>query len=211
MEWEWEWQAPEAFNPWQASLERSQARRKRAHYTRLLRRTGWMLFGMLAVVAAGLTLSSSDGKSATSPSRHVQAKASTLGWLPKNTPYRDLILKASAQTGVEAALLAGLVETESDFNPEESSSAGAYGLTQLMPESAAAVGVPYQGTIWEQLLGGAREFMMHKRQFGSTELALAAYNAGPGAVQRYGGIPPYSETQAYVPRVLHFRQKYLRP
>lgn len=204
-DWEWHWEREERQRQEAETHARRQIR-KSLHRKLLLLALPFLLAGGLLAVPGA---EQPQGQAQAEKSKPMPAK--NLGWLPAQTPYRDLILRAAARTGMEPALLAGLVETESDFQPETLSSAGAYGLTQLMPESAEAVGVPWQGTIWQQLLGGAREYMMHWRQFQSTELALAAYNAGPGAVQKYGGIPPYSETQAYVPRVLEFRKKYLRP
>lgn len=93
------------------------------------------------------------------------------------------------------------IETESAYNPNARSRVGAVGLGQLMPETAADLGVdPHD---WRQNLdGSARYLLMMLVQFGDARLALAAYNAGPDAVMRYGGIPPYRETQNHVSRVL---------
>ena len=91
---------------------------------------------------------------------------------------------------------------ESDMNQDEISPVGAIGVMQLMPETAAALGVdPYDEE--QNIEGGVRYLRQMLDQFGgNVPHALAAYNAGPAAVQRYGGIPPYSETQAYVGRIL---------
>ena len=215
MECEWEWQNYTGQDPWQESLSRSQARRQKTRNTRLLRRIGWMLLCLLMTLAIGMTLERSGSEAATKEhnhsSPHKKTKAAHIqGWLPAKTPYRELILRAAAETGMEPALLAGLVETESDFNPEEYSSAGAMGLTQVIQETADFYGAEDMSDPYTQLLVGAKEFQSDKKRFGSTELALAAYNAGPGAVIKYGGIPPYQETQNYVPRVLEYRKHYLR-
>jgi soluble lytic murein transglycosylase-like protein len=124
-------------------------------------------------------------------------------------PFAAQIEAAAARNGLDPALLAGLIKAESNFDPTVGSPAGAQGLTELMPETARSVGVrdPHDPT--ESIEGGARVLREGLQQFGgNVELALAAYNAGPGAVERYGGIPPYSETQAYVPRVLGFAAEF---
>jgi len=118
-----------------------------------------------------------------------------------NLNISPMIAQAAALEGVPPNLLAALVEVESGGNPRAVSPAGAIGLTQLMPSTARALGVnPYDP--WENLLGGARYLRQQYERFGDWALALAAYNAGPGAVQKYGGIPPYRETQEYVRKVL---------
>jgi len=99
--------------------------------------------------------------------------------------------------GIPADLFLRLVQQESGWNPAARSHKGALGLAQLMPETARILRVdptdPY-----ENLDGGARYLKRQYQAFGSWNLALAAYNAGPGAVKKYGGIPPYAETKNYV-------------
>ncbi|HTC72365.1 MAG TPA: lytic transglycosylase domain-containing protein [Solirubrobacteraceae bacterium] len=117
--------------------------------------------------------------------------------------YESLIAQAAARNGVDPAILHGLIEQESGFNPSATSSAGAAGLTQLMPGTASSLGVANPLDPAESIEGGARYLGQLMGQFGgNAEDALAAYNAGPGAVQQYGGVPPYSETQSYVSKVL---------
>ncbi len=119
--------------------------------------------------------------------------------LPAGTPYAAEITAAAKANGVDPALLAGLVKQESGFKPDAGSHAGARGLTQLMPATAAGLGVTNVLDPVQNLNGGAKYLKQQLDAFkGDTALALAAYNAGPGAVQRFGGIPPYSETQNYV-------------
>jgi soluble lytic murein transglycosylase-like protein len=117
--------------------------------------------------------------------------------------YEPLIDAAAERNGVEPALLHGLIEQESGFDATAQSSAGASGLTQLMPSTAASMGVADPLNAPESIEGGARYLGELMREFGgNTNDALAAYNAGPGAVEQYGGVPPYAETQNYVSRVL---------
>jgi soluble lytic murein transglycosylase-like protein len=119
--------------------------------------------------------------------------------LPSGTPYAAEIASAAQANGLDPALLAGLIKQESGFNPNAGSGAGARGLTQLMPGTAAGLGVTNVLDPVQSINGGAKYLKQQLDAFGGdTAKALAAYNAGPGAVQRFGGIPPYSETQNYV-------------
>jgi len=107
---------------------------------------------------------------------------------------------AAQATGLSPALLKAVAEQESGMQEAAVSSAGAIGVMQLMPGTAAELGVdPYDAT--QNIMGGARYLAELLHQFGSLSLALAAYNAGPEAVMRYGGIPPYAETERYVAAV----------
>jgi soluble lytic murein transglycosylase-like protein len=125
--------------------------------------------------------------------------------------YEALIEQAAARNGLDPAVLHGLVQQESGFDPSATSSAGAAGLTQLMPGTASSLGVADPLDPAESIEGGARYLGQLMAQFGgNTEDALAAYNAGPGAVEQYGGIPPYAETQSYVSDVLANAQAYSR-
>ena len=119
--------------------------------------------------------------------------------LPPGTPYGAEITAAAKKHGIDPALLAGLVKQESGFDPNAGSPAGARGLAQLMPATAAGLGVTNVLDPIQSLDGGARYLRQQLDAFGGdVTRALAAYNAGPGAVQRYGGVPPYAETQNYV-------------
>lgn len=112
-----------------------------------------------------------------------------------------LIRDAASEAGVPVEILSAVVERESGGDPGAVSPAGAIGLAQLMPETARELGVdPYDPQ--QNLIGGARYLRQQYERFGNWPLALAAYNAGPGAVQEHGGIPPYPETQAYVRNVM---------
>ena len=94
-----------------------------------------------------------------------------------------------------------LVHQESRFNPKAVSHKGAIGLAQLMPDTARLLGVDPHDP-FDNLEGGARYLAMQYRQFKSWRLALAAYNAGPEAVRKYGGVPPFDETRTYIKRIL---------
>lgn len=121
---------------------------------------------------------------------------------------------ALAKAGINAVefrcWFQGLVKAESNFSIGARSPVSAFGLTQIMPGTAKELGVypAYYDDPRVQLDGGARYLLQQLNKFGSMDLALAAYNAGPGAVQKYGGIPPYKETQTYVVRIRGFYQTY---
>lgn len=116
-------------------------------------------------------------------------------------PYGNLFVQAGARHGVSPALLAAVAKVESGYNPRAVSPAGAQGLMQLMPATARELGVTDPFDPRMAVDGAARLLSSLLREFGSLPLALAAYNAGSGAVRQYGGIPPYPETQAYVRKV----------
>ncbi len=127
----------------------------------------------------------------------------------QSSPYDALIAQAAQRYGLDPAVLHGLIQQESGFDPNSQSSAGASGLTQLMPGTASSMGVANPLNPAESIEGGARYLSQMMSKFGgNTTDALAAYNAGPGAVQQYGGVPPYAETQSYVSKVLGYAESY---
>lgn len=117
--------------------------------------------------------------------------------------YAPMFTAAAQKYGVSPALLASVARAESGFNPRAVSPAGAQGLMQLMPSTARGLGVDAFDPA-QAIDGAAKLLAGNLRTFGSVPLAVAAYNAGSGAVSRYHGIPPYPETQAYVRRVLAY-------
>ena len=125
------------------------------------------------------------------------------------TAFADTIRAASVEFGVDEAFLRAIIHAESAFNPHAMSLKGAQGLMQLMPGTANDMGVMDAFNTDQNIRGGARYLSMLLHDFnGDERLAAAAYNAGPNAVQRYSGVPPYAETQVYVERVGTLRKRY---
>lgn len=115
----------------------------------------------------------------------------------------DIFEKASKAYGIPLNLLKAVAKAESDFNPSAVSGCGAIGVMQLMPGTARSLGVDDPYNAEQNIMGGAKYLSQMLDQFdGDTALALAGYNAGPGAVKKYDGIPPYKETQNYVRKVM---------
>lgn len=135
-------------------------------------------------------------------------------------PYAEIINKAGKTYGVSPELVAAVIKAESSFQPRALSKAGAYGLMQVMPATwrlvnsqAAICNGRHQGDCGSECfynpelnisVGACYLSQLIKRYSGHSELAVASYNAGPGAVDKYGGIPPYSETTEYVERVVNY-------
>ena len=125
------------------------------------------------------------------------------------TAYADTIRLASAEFGLDEAFLRAIIHAESAYNPRALSLKGAQGLMQLMPATANDMGVRDAFDADQNIRGGARYLALLLKNFnGDERLAAAAYNAGPGAVQRYSGVPPFAETQVYVERVGTLRKRY---
>lgn len=145
------------------------------------------------------------GALAGQPRRASKLEGDLLAGLPRysgtNGQYQQMARAAARRHNVPEDLFLRLVRTESNFRPAAVSSKGAIGLVQLMPGTAQLLRVnPHDPA--QNLEGGARYLSMQYRKFGDWRLALAAYNAGPGAVERYRGVPPYRETQNYVKAIL---------
>ena len=154
------------------------------------------LFG----AASGAVASAGDA-SRPSVSSGAPVQGPTGGGAP--SPYDGLIRRAAARNQVDPALVKAVMRQESDFQPAARSKAGALGLMQLMPQTAASLGVSDPLDPSQNVDGGTRLLRSLLDRFGGkVDLAVAAYNAGSGAVERYGGVPPYPETQAYVRNVL---------
>lgn len=120
----------------------------------------------------------------------------------------EVIRRYASHFSLEEALIRAVIKAESDYNPRALSHKGAIGMMQLIPETARLMQVADPYSIEENIRGGSRYLRLMLDEFGSIDLALAAYNAGPGAVRRHGGIPPYQETRTYVERVKKFLNQY---
>ena len=148
---------------------------------------------------------SAEGTAATAASEKPETVAQ------RRARYASYIQAAAQASSVPTALIEAIITAESAFNPLAVSSTGAVGLMQLMPETAARFGVTDRTDPEQNILGGAKylDFLLGK--FSNPKLAIAAYNAGEGNVLKHGNkIPPFAETQKYVPRVLAFYTKYRR-
>lgn len=116
--------------------------------------------------------------------------------------YAKEVNAASAKHGIDAQLIAAVIAAESNFNPNAKSSSGARGLMQLMPSTAKGLGVKDSYNAEQNIMGGAKYLAQQLKAFGGDiQLALAAYNAGPGNVKKHGGVPPFKETQNYVKKI----------
>ncbi|HEU4751768.1 MAG TPA: transglycosylase SLT domain-containing protein, partial [Armatimonadota bacterium] len=157
----------------------------------------WVLKALGLPTSAAATGTPAGGKPAPPPPAAGAAKK-------KDPPpwARPILAEAAARTGLPEELLAAVIQQESGFNPGARSRTGALGLMQLMPGTARALGVRNPLDPRENVLGGAQYLQQQLARFGRLDLALAAYNAGPAAVQQYGGIPPFAETQKYVQAIL---------
>jgi len=126
-----------------------------------------------------------------------------------NGSYEELIRWASERYNVDADLIRAVIKAESDFKSNARSQKGAMGLMQLMPDTARLHSVSDAYDPGENVDGGVRHLkMLLERYQGDIELSLAAYNAGSGAVDKHGGIPPFAETKEYIKRVLRYYDSY---
>ena len=141
-----------------------------------------------SVLSAAASAGNTVRKTTSLPSRAAQ--------------YESIFDEASRTYGVSKSLLLAVAKAESNFDTNSVSHAGAQGIMQLMPGTAKTLGVKNAFDPYENIMGGAKLRRDNIKSFGSVPLALAAYNAGPGAVKKYGGVPPYKETQNYVKKIM---------
>ena len=145
---------------------------------------------------------SSDTNTSAISSSSVRLEASGLSC---SAQLDAIFNEAASKYGVDAKFLKSIAKCESDFSPECTSSSGAMGIMQLMPQTAASLGVTNAYDPYQNIMGGARYISEKLAQYnGDKSLALAAYNAGSGNVAKYGGIPPFKETQNYVAKVMAY-------
>lgn len=136
---------------------------------------------------------------------YIKEKPGVLLPVGSTGKYEPIISAASQRHGVSTHLLKAIIKVESDYNPRAVSRKGAKGLMQIMPETMKALNIANGFDPWENIMGGARYFkQLFTRYEGKLPLALAAYNAGPGVVDRFGSIPPFRETEAYVEKVIKY-------
>lgn len=129
-------------------------------------------------------------------------------YLDEATSLDDIFERASAKYNVPLNLLKAIGKAESDFKPNAVSKSGAQGVMQLMPSTAAELGVTDSFDPEQNIMGGSKYISdLLKRYDGDTKLALAAYNAGMGNVKKYGGVPPFEETQNYVVKVMRYMEE----
>lgn len=149
-----------------------------------------------------IELCSNTAVNNTAASASVKLEASGLSCSAQLDAIFD---EAASKYGVDAKFLKAIAKCESDFSTECTSRSGAMGIMQLMPQTAASLGVTNAYDPYQNIMGGARYISEKLAQYnGDKSLALAAYNAGSGNVAKYGGIPPFKETQNYVAKVMAY-------
>lgn len=149
-----------------------------------------------------IELCSNTAVNNTAASASVKLEASGLSC---SAQLDEIFDEAASKYGVDAKFLKAIAKCESDFSTECTSRSGAMGIMQLMPQTAASLGVTNAYDPYQNIMGGARYISEKLAQYnGDKSLALAAYNAGSGNVAKYGGIPPFKETQNYVAKVMAY-------
>jgi soluble lytic murein transglycosylase-like protein len=142
---------------------------------------------------------------ASSASGNIETYSVDEGELTCSDTLNDYFEEASETYDVDMKLLKCIALVESSFNPDDTSSSGAMGVMQLMPDTASELGVEDPYDAYQNIMGGAKYISQLLDKYdGDIALAAAAYNAGPGAVSKYDGIPPFEETQNYVTKVLSY-------
>lgn len=177
----------------------------------------WLCFGLiLGLKSANADIYMKVGRNGTVHFSNVPASGTynlymvtrrpRQGGVPTGpTPYKKIISKASGKYGVDPRLIEAVIKAESGFNPDAVSDKGAEGLMQIMPKTQKMLDVSQPFNPSQNIDGGTKYLKgLIQKYNGDLPLALAAYNAGPKAVDQYGGVPPYQETQNYVKEVLSY-------
>ncbi len=202
------------------------AARRAVSALRFGRISGWAVGVACAFVAAGIGATierniADDGTISLSNSRPAPTRAgrkhtaravapATVGGAARYQRFAAHVEEAAALYQLPVALIRAVMKVESNFDPRAVSHANAHGLMQLMPQTAERMMVTDIFDPRQNILGGARYLRVLANTFnGDLSLTLAAYNAGEGAVARYGGIPPYEETEHYVATVTRYYKEYL--
>lgn len=154
--------------------------------------------------AASSSTAQALSNAGTSKTENTASFSDTLKNAVSKTDLDDIFSTAANKYGVDVNLLKAVAKAESGFNANAVSSCGAEGIMQLMPSTAASLGVSNAFDPEQNIDGGAKYLSGLLNKYGSAKLAVAAYNAGSGSVDKYGGVPPYKETQNYVKRVLSY-------
>jgi soluble lytic murein transglycosylase-like protein len=161
------------------------------------------LMNLYMTLQAKLSGSSSSSSAAPADASVGSYSATSAG--SSTSQFAGMIEQAAEKYNVNPKLINAVIKAESGYNPSVVSSCGAVGLMQLMPGTAKSLGVADSYNPAENIDGGVKFLSQLLNHYnGDVEKAVAAYNAGPGAVDKYGGIPPYRETQVYVQRVLGY-------
>lgn len=161
--------------------------------------------GSSAVSFESLLNSMSDEK----PTRATSSTSAPSAWKGDSKDYDGMITEAAKKHGVEESLVRAVIRQESAFNPKATSSCGAQGLMQLMPDTAKELGCTDGYDPYQNIMAGTKYLRQLLDRFdGNMTKAIAGYNAGPGAVEKYGGLPPFTETQDYVAKVLGNYRNY---
>lgn len=196
--------APPPSDPQEQLLDDAQGgvaglERRFTAFTQLLRRELTSLENRCAAALRSLFAPAPQNGAAASGTRPPADPSPTA----QGSRYSGIVDAAAKQNRLDPALLDAVIGQESGFRPDAVSSAGAVGLMQLMPDTARELGVADPFDPAQNVEGGAKYLRsLLDRYNGRLDLALAAYNAGPGAVDRFGGIPPYAETQRYVASIM---------
>lgn len=158
-------------------------------------------------VADSQNVSTIDTAAAVTSGSQASSAASTSGNTSSSssTSLDAYFEEAAAKYNVDVKLLKAIAHAESNFNPNATSSSGAMGVMQLMPSTAKSLGITDAYNAYDNIMGGAKVIAEHLANYnGDVSLALAAYNAGSGNVAKYGGVPPFTETQNYIKKVLAY-------